>query len=394
MGKLTINKMVKLYTLIAFFILAFIERSAGSVPLQGFHIEINKGYVLLIATVGILLLIFLFRTKKFDSVFFCLMLKCLLDLSPVILNRIPASSTYWYYFSMMISMPLIYLIFRQYSGSLSSIINYMTAFGLLLIVQLVYTIVMNGYSYNESAYKVFLRIPFAHSNIIGVILLAILFLRLMSFRDKGTDLIINITYVVGLVLIQSKGVVLFFAIWFVIIQIIKANEKKQYVKILVIILCLLIFVILVLFVDKLQLLLFSMTFSNFDFSVLSSRRVDIWALSILEWLKNPWFGSGLGITEYNLGFEIVSTGVHNIVLDMAVQSGIVGIFLYGFSVVKGFTAVKKSSINVNKKGICIAAIIILAYSMVEVCYFHYAGLFFFWMFMGLLNSNAESNVHE
>lgn len=393
MTKISNNKLIRIYTIVAFFILTFVERSAGSVPLQIPHIEYNKGYLLLYFTVFVLVVSLLFKFKKrICAVGVFLFLKCIWDLVPVLLNNSLANSTFWYYFSMVVSMPLIYLVFRRYTGSLRTIINYITIFGILLVVQIIMTAVANGYGFTSSLYKYYLRIPLAHSNIIGMILLAILFLRIVARRRRGIEFGINLIIILGLFLTQSVGSIAFLLGWFVVVQVLDAKKKKNYLKIVLI--CFLTFLLLglILVSNSIQIMLFSSTISELNFSKLTSRRTDLWALAIVQWLSNPWVGNGLGITEYDVGVEIISTGVHNIVLDFAVQSGIIGLGLYAAAVVSGLRTRVISEEIEERKGLLVAIFILLAYSMVEVSYFHYAGLFFFWMLMGLYNANTGINA--
>ncbi len=386
--RLTLNRLISFYLLGCLMILAFVERTAGSVPLQVFHIEINKGYILLYFTIIIIVLTLLFRFyNRFDLVIAFLFIKSGFDLLPVFFNSSLGTSTYWYYFSMVISMPLIYFVFREFTGSISKIISVLSIFGVFLTAQVLITAMANGYEYSNSMYKVYMRIPFAHSNIIGAILLAILFLRIVSGRINRLNIIINAVLLFGLIIIQSIGSVLLLVGWFLIVKFLKAKENHNYLQLFSIVALVLIAVFVFIASTSVQEMILGSSLKNADISVLTSRRTDIWGLAILEWLKNPWLGTGLGVTSYDLGFEIVSTGVHNIVIDFAVQSGIVGVVLYGSAVIKGFRIKGRFESSASRKALLVAMLIILLFSMFEVCYFHYAGLFFFWMFMGLYNAD-------
>ena len=393
MIKISNNKLIKMYTVLSFIILAFVENSAGSVPLKIPHIEYNKGYLLLFLTVITIIISLLFRIKKnFGAVELLLFARCIWDLIPVVIDKSLANSSFWYYYSMVFSMPLIYFIFTRYTGSLRVLINYITIFSILLVFQLLITVILNGYGFDDSLYKYYLRIPFAHSNIIGAVLLSILFFRIVSQYKKGIDFVINVIIVLGLILIKSVGSQVFLIGWLVIVQVLDAKRKKNHVKIVIISLLVAFGVSLIIVSKKIQLMLFSSTLINLDISKLTSRRTDLWRLAILKWLTNPWFGCGLGITEYNVGVEIILTGVHNIVLDFAVQSGIIGLGLYFTAIVKGFNP-KNNTKNIKERnGLFVSIIILLGYSMVEVTYFHYVGIFFFWMYMGLYNAKTKINL--
>ena len=77
---------------------------------------------------------------------------------------------------------------------------------------------------------------------------------------------------------------------------------------------------------------------------MTSGRTKIWSLAVTKWLTNPWLGTGLGVTEYDIGREVIFTGVHNIIIDYAVQSGIVGIAVYAAALIHGLQNKKKKKI--------------------------------------------------
>ena len=392
MTKISNNKLIRIYILGAFFILAFVERNAGSVPLQVFHIEYNKGYILLCFTILMLVVLSCFRTnKRMDLVAGLLFIRCIWDIIPFFRDSSIGTSMFWYYYSMVLAMPIIYIVFLRYTGSLKRIINYLTAFGILLIIQLCITAILNGYSFSDSLFKDYMRIPFAHSNINGAILLAILFLRILSQRNTKKDLFVNIIYIAALILIKSIGVLLFLFGWFFVVQFLEAKRKKNYLQLFIFCFLALMIFGIVIFADNVQIALFDPTFREFDISKITSRRSDLYVLAYDKWIANPWTGSGLGVTDYDVGVKIISTGVHNIVLDFAVHSGIVGVVLYFTAVIKGLRKRYVTHEKMERRGILVAIIILLCYSMIEVIYFHYAGLFFFWMLMGLYNADTGMN---
>lgn len=390
MFKLSINKIINLYLICSLFILAFVEvESSGSVPLKIFYIENNKGYFLLIVSIIILLLTFIYKSyKKIDLTVIFLLCKCVLDLIPFFRGTDAGRSSYWYYYAMVLMMPIVYFIFKQFSGDCEFIINTLTMFGLLLICQVVATAIHNGYSFTSSIYKNYLRIPIAHSNIIGVILLTILVLRLIYGKKDKKNIIIDIVYVFGLILIQSRGSWIFLIAWFSWVWIKKLHEKKKDVQISLVFLLILFFAVVFVSSETLQELLLSTTLNkSFDIYSMTSGRTKIWSLAVTKWLTNPWFGTGLGVTEYDIGREVIFTGVHNIIIDYAVQSGIVGIAVYAAALIHGLQNKKKKKSSISKSFFW-SSIVILLYSMVEVCYYNFPCLFLFWMLMGIYNSKS------
>lgn len=390
MIKFSMNKLVKIYLVLSLLIIGLVEiESSGSVPLKVFHIEQNKGYLLLFLTVIVVVVSFLFKTRtKLDVVLLLLIAKCAFDIMPVVSGKVIADSTFWYMYAMVVIMPFIYFIFKKYSGDLNFIINSLSYLALLMVAQMILTILANGFGFSSGLFKHYLRIPAAHSNIIGVILLSIFVLRIGAKKTKKFDFVINSIIVVGLILSKSRGSWIFLLLWFSFVKLKQAKEEKKDLKIFAICMATIIGIIIFVFYEDLQILLFESTLNELDFTKIGAGRFQLWALGIKKWLQSPWLGFGLGVTNYDIGFEIISTGVHNIVIDYLVQSGVIGALIYGFAISMVYFKHKKNK-SPLKKGILLASISILFYSMFEVCYFNFVCLFLFWMLMGIYSSNCN-----
>ena len=383
----TINSIIEIYLLVCLFIIAFVEiEASGSVPLRVFYLSQNKGYLLFMLSMVTYFTICLYggcKIIKFDRVILLLGLKCILDLIPYIIDRSIGDAIYWYFFSMMCIMPIIYCIFRNYTNTPTKIIRYLTPFGLILIFQEVLTVFYNGYPFDSFEYKHYLRIPAAHSNIIGVILLSILCFRLQLKNKSKFGIIVNILFVIGLLIIQSTGSLLLLVCWFLLIQYKKLLMRNVILARLLIVAILVVGIVIFIKSNFYQIFFEIKSNLKITLAVLTSGRTDIWELAYLNFLQNPILGSGIGVTEYDIGYEVVTTGAHNIVLDLLVQSGLVGLFLYASAVFYGIR--KAKNYNDYNKAIRIGVLVLLSYSLLEVCYFNYSCLFVCWMFIGLYN---------
>lgn len=390
MIKFSMNKLVKIYLVLSLLIIGLVEiESSGSVPLKVFHIEQNKGYLLLFLTVMVVIVSFLFKTRtKLDIVLLLLIAKCVLDIIPVISGKVIADSTFWYMYAMVVIMPFIYFIFKKYSGDLNFIINSLSYLALLMVAQMILTVFTNGLGFSSGLFKHYLRIPAAHSNIIGVILLSIFVLRIGAKKTKKFDFVINSIIVIGLIISKSRGSWIFLLLWFSFVKLKQAKEEKKDLRIFAICMATIIGIIIFVFFENLQILLFESTLSELDFTKIGAGRFELWALGLKKWLQSPWLGFGLGVTNYDIGFEIVSTGVHNIVIDYLVQSGVIGTLIYGLAIFMVYFKHKKHK-SPLKKGVLLAVTSILFYSMFEVCYFNFVCLFLFWMLMGIYSSNCN-----
>lgn len=390
MIKFSMNKLVKIYLVLSLLIIGLVEiESSGSVPLKVFHIEQNKGYLLLFLTVMVVIISFLFKTRtKLDIVLLLLIAKCVLDIIPAVSGKVIADSTFWYMYAMVVIMPFIYFIFKKYSGDLNFIINSLSYLALLMVAQMILTVFANGLGFSSGLFKHYLRIPAAHSNIIGVILLSVFVLRIGAKKTKKFDFVINSIIVIGLIISKSRGSWIFLLLWFSFVKLKQAKEEKKDLRIFAICMATIIGIIIFVFFEDLQILLFESTLSELDFTKIGAGRFELWALGLKKWLQSPWLGFGLGVTNYDIGFEIISTGVHNIVIDYLVQSGVIGTLIYGLAIFMVYFKHKKHK-SPLKKGVLLAATSILFYSMFEVCYFNFVCLFLFWMLMGIYSSNCN-----
>lgn len=387
---ININKVINLYTLIALFIICFIEEeSAGAFPIRVFYIQYNKSLLLLIISIAALITLGLMsrlKAFKINSVLFFLIAKTVLDILPVFQGKIVPDATFWYHYSMVPFMPIIYVIYSNYYGKIQIILRLLIVFCIIIVFQEVLTAIFNGFSFESNEFKNFLRIPMAHSNIIAVFLLAILILYIKNHTIKIESLIIISILLFGILLTKSRGAILFLLGWICVMMYQKKYEHISVNAIFFLISLALIFSLIIIFSPDVQMILFETSISDpYFWSKATSGRTDLFLLALMQIIMNPWLGSGIGVTEYNIGYEVVNTGVHNIVLDYIVQSGIIGLLLYSIAIYNVF--LNKSDLNNNKinKAINLSVIVILAYSMMEVCYFNYSCIFLFWMLCGLYN---------
>ena len=394
----SIHNIVFVYLALSLFIMAFFEiETAGIVPLKVFHISLNKGLFLLalsIFTFGVLCPLTRFKICRVDTVSLFLLFKVLLDFSHYLFNPSIGDQVFWYFFSMVFAMPIIYMIFKSFTGDPKRIVRILSVVAIILVVQEILTAFYNGIPYSSDDFKTYMRIPVAHSNIIGVILLTILILNLKIQAATFKIVILRGIILFGILLTQSRGCILFLICWLVFLKI-GANYSKYGKRILpaVVIFCLLL-VLIVIESSTIQNLLFDVSIKDkYLLSVATSGRFDIWELAWNQWFSNPFFGEGLGVTEYDSDGEIVTTGVHNIILDYAVQSGLVGVSFYFVAVIAGMRSKYKNT-NPIRPALKLALWVMLVYSMFEVTYFNYSCLFLFWMMMGVYNSkNLEYGLH-
>ena len=389
MLKITRDRTIKFLLIVEILIMAFVELdSAGGVPIPIFNIDIHKLVVgFLFCAIAVLFLFVLYPCRNGDLTVVFLLAKVLLDLIVYYINREElVLGNYLYSTIIFLSMPLVYFIFKSYTGQIKHIVDLLSVYGLILAIQTAAVVLINGYNITSVEYKTYLRIPMGYSNIIAATLLTIIMLRLMFFKSsKGPQKIVDIILILGLFLTNSKGAMLLLFVWWIFVITRIWREKKNHVMIVFLYMSLFLFAMIFLLSEGLQRLLFDTTLSELDLNSFSSGRFMLAELAITQWMQNFWFGVGLSVTSYDLGTEVISTGVHNILLDIGVQSGLFGVLLWGSATCFALSPNSKTN---STKAFRFAAIVMLVYSMFEVTYMNYPSMFLLWALLGVSKSRA------
>ncbi len=399
---LKVNSIIIVYTILSLFIIAFVEiESSGAVPIQGFYLPYNKSlYLFVLSIIVSVVILFKVGIKKntFNKVFMLLILKAAYDLLAVFQGRVAVDETFLYHYSMVLVMPFFYYIYRNFSGNCINIIKLISYFAIILVIQELYTVIINGYSFSSPDYKNYLRIPAAHSNIIAVILLSILVIRLRISSSTYAFSWYNVIIFIGILLTQSRGATIFIIGWWVLILYEKKYGRLSKTAILKFSLTLTLILLIILCIPAVQILLFETTINDIYFwSRATAGRTDLLLLGFVKFIENPIWGSGLGVEDYDLGYEVVQAGVHNIVLDYLIQSGIIGTIIYGLAIYYVFKLKNRNLRQNISRALKLSIWVILGYSMVEVCYFNFSCLFFFWSFCGLydrISGMSEKNQYR
>ena len=363
--------------------------SSGSGSISVPYLSFNKSLWMLIVSVICTLFVILLKIKTFkpNSIIFLLVLLCVYNYIPVLQGRILADQTFWYHYSMVLFMPFVYVIYTNYPGNVNNLIKIFTLFSILIVIQEFLTILFNGYSYSSLDYKHNLRLPLAHSNIIAVILLSILVLRISYYSGYFKGFVYNSIILLGLILTKSRGAIIFFIAW-IILLVYQHKYGNLSKSVIAKVICgVLIIVVIIVFSPAIQKFLFKTTLDDIYFwSTATSGRTDIFILAIELFFSNPLFGEGLGVTNYDIGYEVINTGVHNVLIDYLVQCGIIGTLIYGYAIYLVYHKGNKKVISYKafENGI----MVILLYSMTEVCYFNFPCLYFLWTFCGLYDRKS------
>lgn len=361
-----------------------------TVPFLSIHPTVVHFVITMILAVACLVLICLRKQVKIDMICVCLFIKCILDVISVILNGQFFNISYWMFvivtavsffaYLLMINSPLEECDYTLIKQSF-------LVFGLILSLQIFYTLLFSGVSYNDPAFKMFMAIPYGGTNIITAILVPISCLALLGVRHPVPRFGLVIVYFAAIVATRSRGGMMLAGLCFLFILFqSKLLKKKWWLKLIIIVAAAFALVAVLLFNSDPE---YIKTLKPEDWIAFASNgRMEIWkdTFSYLN-IRNVWFGIGMFPPKH----PISSAGLHNVILDALVRGGIFGFINYMallfFVFQKG---IKKYMKNPNPY--FIMTVVIFINSLYEVCYFSYKCDCLLWMFVGLSMVGGEEDA--
>lgn len=254
-------------------------------------------------------------------------------------------------------------------------------------LQVFRTAMMAEVSYSSLEYKSYMRIPIAASNVIAAYLAPISFLVVFGFKCKKLlKYIIFLIICIAIILTKSRGGVLSLVITYFLYLVI-FRYKFSIAKALF----LLLFFICVLYVlfnevpaVKMFLLGFEADSYSYNFSELSSGRFDIYTHELKRFLHHPLFGNGMVFND------VTSTsGAHNFIIELLVQSGIVGAVTYIVPLILILKRCLDQCLDERSLGWLLMIICFIVGGMEEVTFFNYSTDYIFWTACGLIYSRRN-----
>lgn len=269
----------------------------------------------------------------------------------------------------------------QNPKSLIKLINYLFLILLSTIsLQVIYMFLALNKQFGELSinfFKLYLAIPLGSSNYIACMILPLLIYVFYSDIVKKFKISAIIISLFAILIIQSKNaifiLVIFFAFRFLKHFIIKIRnyitaENKNFIFVIsIFVLTVLIYFIYLLFSYLLVKLNMGLVYNGDSIykslNALSSGRLDVYLDELNRWTMNIYLGNGLG---YNVG----QLKAHNWIIDLLVQSGVIGLTLFIIALYSWNKRIH-SMLNVNYvlRSIYFSVIIILIQGLAEVSIF-------------------------
>jgi hypothetical protein len=272
-----------------------------------------------------------------------------------------------------VTVPLItflaYFIGRQYKGQVKWVLYANVFFVLILAVQTFYT-VRNMVVPNASEYALYIKIPIASSNAIAALITPCIFLVLLGFRrNSALKYVVMALLFVSVVLTTSQGAFLVMA-GTALIYYLYLNKKidlriKIAFAVLIVMAAILAYAIL-----------------NRSLNELTHARSSLVQKDMMLWTEHMLFGNGMVYAGRG-------AGSHNIVVDLFVQNGLIGLILYIVPLVMVFKRLLEKKIR-SSQSIVIFLIAALLYSMIETSYFSYVNDMIFWFMAGAAVSLSQT----
>lgn len=386
------SNIIYIYLAVTIVIFSFVSTKVSTfmVGIVVPYIEGNKVFIHLGTTIIFFIILIMIWVKngkkiKLDIIIIFLLIKCVLDLIPAFRSEFDFSSFFGYYLNSIIAL-IVYFVFRQYTGNYNKLLKLFLMFAVILSLQVVLTAYNNNIQFIDDYYKVKMRIPFAASNIISSVIVAIFFLY-SYIKNKSFSVYLCLGILaLGIVLTKSRTGLILLIVGIVIGIYKKMNRiKSKNIKIICSIISIAIIVILIIFNDSaINYVMGERIDSTIDLNKLLSGRLDIYVQEIKIGFDNFFLGRGLFYDAY------APTGAHNILIDLFVQSGCIGLINYILALVFIFNK-KKYITDKYQMGLYAFMVTMFINSLIEVSYFNYVNDVLFWIIAGLFMGSISKN---
>jgi O-antigen ligase len=325
---------------------------------------------------------------KLDGIFFLLLFKCIYDfINSFVLNHVVIEYHWTRWFQTNIAFIIYFIATNLYIDPIKCLRRFQL-FTAIISIQVIHVAILN----RDLAYFTFknaMRIPFASSNVIASVLVAgIISLIILKEMRPINRIILFTIYFIGLMLTYSRGAIVvldFILLW----RILKIDNPIKRIRFIILWSIVNIAGVAVVLNNAALQIYFGGKLGTGSLNDLSTNRFGVWEYALDEFKKNPLLGRGV---YYDQTQFVGSTGMHNIILELLSESGIVGLSVYMYTL---FLLVKKSSIKAvieqHRTEIFALFGVIVAFfvnSLEEVCYFNYIYDVLFWLFAGVIIQNS------
>lgn len=343
--------------------------------LSGNPVFISTGLTVLFS-----LLVFAKNIFQFDKVDIWLFLRIFFCLFPLL--YITNTSSFSAHYPVVILSFLAYIIGRYSKWSNEHTAgSILIIFGVVLSIQTLLTANEIPVPFFSLEYKRYMRIPIAASNVIAAYIVPVFFLFVFNYRPKRLIKIALIVLFIGAVLMtKSRGGISCIVLGFVLYLVFfKYKFNLLYIIPVAIVFGVIIYYLLEIPEVKMFMLGFHADDINVTANQLSSNRFNIFEEEFNRFLENPIFGNGMVFND-----TTSRSGSHNLIIELLVQSGLVGFVLYLLPIIFVFKHSIKYECAKDMLGWQMFIITTLLHGMIEVNFFNYSTDIIFWSVCGLI----------
>ncbi|WP_214797667.1 O-antigen ligase family protein [Exiguobacterium sp. s5] len=305
-----------------------------------FNVRVNEIVVITSITLMTLFLSLL-KNPKFDKVFLFLFVSLILGIVPLL--YVDTLNSYWgNFYPLIVSLTAYYVCSQSKVDFTERVYQTLLIVSLILSLQVVYT----EFQYFSSlsfgnlsnvSIKGAMNIPIGSSNMIAAFLAPIIIFLLSYKRNVKTWGVVLISFY-AILLCRSKNAILILSI-FLLISIISKMFKRlmrdqsltPQMKVPVIIGVIISLIgIFALFIDFANTVITDLRFAYYSpymntvlnyLDTISSGRIYVYHMELKRFSEHLFFGNGFG-------YEFGQARSHNWLLELLVQKGLVGFFIY------------------------------------------------------------------
>ena len=377
------------YCVLTLFMLAFVNFE-GAVDLDApLRVPYISGKVVIwhcLMSVFFFIIILLIKYKviaHIDIPAACLLVKCFLDLLPIVAGLSDISDYFAHWACTLVSFISYFIIIKsdlnQYQVDIIKLA--VLCFGVVLSIQVIHTFLQIEVPYYSFSYKGEMLIPYGATNIIASAIVPIICICYYSKIKSVFKLWIILIMLLAVVLTKSRGGMLLSLMTLLLLLYIRVGSSKNvFIRRFMLIALVVVGIIVLLNNEIVRMVLmgFAADESSVDANTVSSGRIEIWRELLLE-VSHTNIITGVGMKSLAAN----ESGAHNIIIDLIYKCGIIGtinyIILLWYIIKRGLREYKA-----NNRGLFMAVIVMLFNMMYEVNYFTYSCDCMFWIITGLM----------
>ena len=324
-----------------------------------------------------------------DSILICLIIKCACDLVPILTSDFRIDG-YFGHYSVTVSSAACYFLYSNLTlyDKLEVKLQYLfVLFGVVIAIQTALAAVLSGLSYFDIFYKSCIVIPYGASNVISSILVPV-FCMAYLWKEQKIRRLSLIIISLGIILTKSRGGMALYICCFFFLTIKRIRGRWRSLIILAIAFLFVTGLGIAFTNEKVQQIARGYATGAISLNSITSGRLNLWINNINKYFSDNHVLFGLGMPSVSAGYK----ESHNLIIDIFLRCGIVGIIYYGVL----FFSFFKNKVNepfgteIEDNVWFVMCCIVLVNSMYELCYFSYNSDVLFYTMMGLSTAKQHT----